>query len=80
MLLLFSQVERTDVSFSDPQDPVVRGTRFPGNGYHQFPSYTLPTNTDFTGKKVMCRYMQITVCVSENGQHVSLHGYSILCM
>ncbi|TMS13118.1 Usherin [Larimichthys crocea] len=43
------QVERTDVSLSDPQDPVVRGTRFPGNSYHQFPSDTLPVNTDFTG-------------------------------
>ncbi|KAM9366692.1 usherin [Symphorus nematophorus] len=43
------QVERTDVSFSDPQDPVVRGTRFPGNSYHQFPNDTLPVNTDFTG-------------------------------
>ncbi|XP_069030560.1 usherin [Embiotoca jacksoni] len=43
------QVERTDVSFSDPQGPVVRGTRFPGNSYYQFPSDTLPSNTDFTG-------------------------------
>ncbi|XP_075319241.1 usherin [Odontesthes bonariensis] len=43
------QVERTDVSLSDPQEPVVRGTRFPGNGYYQFPSDTLPSNTDFTG-------------------------------
>ncbi|XP_070842368.1 usherin [Chaetodon trifascialis] len=43
------QVERTDVSLSDPQDPVVRGTRFPGNSYFQFPSDTLPVNTDFTG-------------------------------
>uniref|UniRef100_A0A3Q4AAY9 Uncharacterized protein n=1 Tax=Mola mola TaxID=94237 RepID=A0A3Q4AAY9_MOLML len=46
------QVERTDVSLSDPQDPVARGTRFPGNSYHQFPRYTLPINTDFTGKKI----------------------------
>nr|XP_046239587.1 usherin [Scatophagus argus] len=46
------QVERTDVSFSNSQDPVVRGTRFPGNSYHQFPSDTLPTNTDFTGVKL----------------------------
>ncbi|XP_047436500.1 usherin [Mugil cephalus] len=43
------QVERTDVSLSDPQDPVVRGTRFSGNSYYQFPSDTLPSNTDFTG-------------------------------
>ncbi|KAK2854220.1 hypothetical protein Q5P01_006881 [Channa striata] len=43
------QVERTDVSLSDPKVPVVRGTRFSGNGYYQFPSDTLPVNTDFTG-------------------------------
>ncbi|XP_070762485.1 usherin [Enoplosus armatus] len=43
------QVERTDVSLSDPQGPVVRGTRFPGNSYYQFPGDTLPVNTDFTG-------------------------------
>ncbi|XP_074481361.1 usherin [Sebastes fasciatus] len=43
------QVERTDVSLSDPQAPVVRGTRFPGNSYYQFPNDTLPANTDFTG-------------------------------
>ncbi|KAM6942982.1 usherin [Xenentodon cancila] len=43
------QVERADVSLSDPQEPVVRGTRFPGHGYYQFPSDTLPSNTDFTG-------------------------------
>ncbi|XP_044201958.1 usherin [Thunnus albacares] len=43
------QVERTDVSLSDPQGPLVRGTRFPGNSYYQFPSDTLPVNSDFTG-------------------------------
>ncbi|XP_039982949.1 usherin [Xiphias gladius] len=43
------QVERTDVSLSDPQVPVVRGTRFPGNGYYKFPSDTIPRNNDFTG-------------------------------
>ncbi|KAM4744035.1 usherin isoform 2-T2 [Anableps anableps] len=46
------QVERTDVSLSDPQEIVVRGTRFPGNGYYQFPSNTLPSNADFTGVKL----------------------------
>ncbi|XP_008295345.1 usherin-like, partial [Stegastes partitus] len=46
------QVERTDVSLSDPQSPVVRGTRFPGNSYYQFPSDSLPVNTDFTGVKM----------------------------
>uniref|UniRef100_A0A3P8RYW1 Usherin n=1 Tax=Amphiprion percula TaxID=161767 RepID=A0A3P8RYW1_AMPPE len=46
------QVERTDVSLSDPQSPVVRGTRFPGNSYYRFPSDSLPVNTDFTGVKV----------------------------
>lgn len=49
-LLLTCQVERTDVSLSDPRDPVVRGTRFPGHSYYQFPSSTIPANTDFTGK------------------------------
>ncbi|XP_078016774.1 usherin [Epinephelus lanceolatus] len=43
------QVEKTDVSLSDPLSPVVRGTRFSGNSYYQFPSDTLPVNTDFTG-------------------------------
>lgn len=49
-LPLTCQVERTDVSLSDPRDPVVRGTRFPGHSYYQFPSSTIPANTDFTGK------------------------------
>ncbi|XP_029001116.1 usherin isoform X2 [Betta splendens] len=49
------QVERTDVSLSDPQVPVVRGTRFPRNGYFQFPSDTLPVNTDFTGVELSFR-------------------------
>ncbi|XP_029354432.1 usherin [Echeneis naucrates] len=49
------QVERTDVSLSDPNDPVVRGTRFPGNSYYQFPSDTLPVNTDFTGVRLSFR-------------------------
>ncbi|XP_010791101.1 usherin [Notothenia coriiceps] len=43
------QVERIDVSLSDPRGPVVRGTRFSGNSFYQFPSDTLPANTDFTG-------------------------------
>ncbi|XP_014832285.1 PREDICTED: usherin-like isoform X1 [Poecilia mexicana] len=46
------QVERTDISLSDPLESVIRGTRFPGNGYYQFPSNTLPTNADFTGVKL----------------------------
>ncbi|KAM7406312.1 hypothetical protein PAMP_000697 [Pampus punctatissimus] len=45
------QVERTDVSLSDPQGPIVRGTRFPGNSYYHFPSDTLPINSDFTGNQ-----------------------------
>uniref|UniRef100_A0A4W6FW95 Usherin n=1 Tax=Lates calcarifer TaxID=8187 RepID=A0A4W6FW95_LATCA len=49
------QVERTDVSLSDPEGPVVRGTRFPGNSYYQFPSDTLPVNTDFTGIELTFR-------------------------
>ncbi|XP_061670381.1 usherin isoform X4 [Syngnathoides biaculeatus] len=43
------QVERTDVSLSDPQGPFIRGTRFSGTGYYRFPSDTLPFNTDFNG-------------------------------
>ncbi|KAF6731117.1 Usherin, partial [Oryzias melastigma] len=46
------QVERTDVSLSDPQQRVVRGTRFPGNGYYLFPSNILPSNSDFTGIQI----------------------------
>ncbi|KAF7663891.1 hypothetical protein LDENG_00196330 [Lucifuga dentata] len=42
------QVERIDISLSVPQSPVVRGTRFSGSSYYQFPSDTLPVNTDFT--------------------------------
>ncbi|KAM4602923.1 usherin [Polymixia lowei] len=49
------QVERTDVSFSDPRDPVIRGTRLPGNGYYRFPSDILPVNTDFTGIQLSFR-------------------------
>nr|XP_040024120.1 usherin isoform X2 [Gasterosteus aculeatus aculeatus] len=49
------QVERADVSLSDPHSPVVRGTRFSGNGYYQFPSDTLPVNTDFTGVELSFR-------------------------
>uniref|UniRef100_A0A667ZN39 Usherin n=1 Tax=Myripristis murdjan TaxID=586833 RepID=A0A667ZN39_9TELE len=49
------QVERTDVSLSDPRDPVVRGTRFPGSSYYRFPSDTLPVNTDFTGVELSFR-------------------------
>ena len=59
VLLLFFQLERMDVSLSDPQAPVVRGTRFPGNSYYQFPSDTLPVNTDFTG--TMSRFMKTSV-------------------
>ncbi|XP_030233283.1 usherin [Gadus morhua] len=49
------QVERTDVSLSDPRDPVTRGTRFPGNGYYLFPGPTLPVNTDYTGIQLSFR-------------------------
>ncbi|XP_062312043.1 usherin-like, partial [Osmerus eperlanus] len=49
------QVERTDLSLSDSDDPVVRGTRFPGNGYYRFPSDTLPVNNDFTGVQLSFR-------------------------
>nr|XP_057944950.1 usherin isoform X3 [Doryrhamphus excisus] len=43
------QVERTDISLSDPQASFIRGTWFSGNSHYQFPSDTLPVNTDFTG-------------------------------
>ncbi|XP_076156222.1 usherin [Alosa pseudoharengus] len=49
------QLERTDVSLSDPYDPVVRGVRFPGHGYFRFPNSTLPVNTDFTGLQLSFR-------------------------
>ncbi|KAK6307053.1 hypothetical protein J4Q44_G00222010 [Coregonus suidteri] len=49
------QVERTDLSLSDPRDPVVRGARFPGNSYYRFPSDTLPVNSDFTGLRLSFR-------------------------
>ncbi|GAA6085001.1 usherin, partial [Tachysurus ichikawai] len=41
-------IERTDVSFSDAEGPVIRGRRFTGTDYFLFPSSTLPVNTDFT--------------------------------
>ncbi|XP_061735051.1 usherin isoform X2 [Nerophis ophidion] len=43
------QLERTDISLSDPKSPFVRGIRFTGNSHYQFPNDTLPVNTDFTG-------------------------------
>lgn len=70
----FFQVERTDVSLSDPQAPVVRGTRFSGNSFYQFPSDSLPVNTDFTGKKACldtCRY----VCVFQKTNSMCLDCY-----
>ncbi|KAG7266037.1 hypothetical protein CRUP_020339 [Coryphaenoides rupestris] len=49
------QVERTDVSLSDPYEPVTRGTRFPGSSYYRFPGQTLPVNTDYTGIQLSFR-------------------------
>ncbi|XP_071778073.2 usherin [Centroberyx gerrardi] len=49
------QLERTDISLSDPRGPVVRGTRFPGSSYYRFPNDTLPVNTDFTGVELSFR-------------------------
>ncbi|TRY59648.1 hypothetical protein DNTS_027391, partial [Danionella cerebrum] len=48
-------VERTDVSLSDAQGPVIRGRRFTGTSYFRFPSSTLPNNADFTGLKLSFR-------------------------
>lgn len=56
----YFQVERTDVSLSSPQGPFIRGTRFSGSSYYQFPSDTLPVNTDFTGKKSHCESRKIS--------------------
>ncbi|MBN3306045.1 USH2A protein, partial [Amia calva] len=49
------QLERMDTSLTDPLLPLVRGTRFPGNGYFRFPNSTLPVNTYFTGIKLSFR-------------------------
>ncbi|KAM9408306.1 LOW QUALITY PROTEIN: usherin [Pholidichthys leucotaenia] len=66
------QVERADVSLLDPRGPVVRGTRFTGNGYYQFPSDTLPTNTDFTGIELSFRTRSpdgLLLCAFSPGNH-----------
>ncbi|KAK2920361.1 hypothetical protein Q8A73_002565 [Channa argus] len=66
------QVERTDVSLSDPKVPVVRGTRFSGNGYYQFPSDTLPVNTDFTGVALTFKTLSpdgLLLCAFSPGDH-----------
>ncbi|KAJ3593676.1 hypothetical protein NHX12_006010, partial [Muraenolepis orangiensis] len=67
------QVERTDVSLSDPSEPVTRGTRFPGSSYYRFPSQTLPVNTDFTGIQLSFRSRSpdgLLLCAfSPGGQH-----------
>ncbi|XP_039386307.1 usherin [Mauremys reevesii] len=49
------QLERMDSSLAITRVEVMKGIRFPGNGYYKFPSSTLPANTDFTGIKVSFR-------------------------
>ncbi|KAJ7402273.1 hypothetical protein BTVI_87954 [Pitangus sulphuratus] len=49
------QVERMDSSLATFSTEVMKGIRFPGNGYYRFASSTLPTNTYFTGIKVKFR-------------------------
>ncbi|XP_060102758.1 usherin [Heteronotia binoei] len=49
------QLERMDTSFAASSVTVVKGIRFPGNGYYKFPECTLPVNTYFTGIKVSFR-------------------------
>ncbi|XP_009705300.1 PREDICTED: usherin-like, partial [Cariama cristata] len=44
------QVERMDSSLATLSTEVMKGIRFPGNGYYRFASSALPTNTYFTGK------------------------------
>lgn len=45
------QLERMDASLATSSVTVMKGIRFPGNGYYKFPSSTLPANTYFTGKE-----------------------------
>ncbi|KAM9016840.1 usherin [Ara ararauna] len=49
------QVERMDASLTTWSAEVMKGIRFPGNGYYKFASSTLPANTYFTGIKVKFR-------------------------
>ncbi|NXL36266.1 USH2A protein, partial [Glaucidium brasilianum] len=49
------QVERMDSSLATLNTEVMKGIRFPGNGYYRFTSSTLPANTYFTGIKVKFR-------------------------
>ncbi|XP_069708870.1 usherin-like isoform X2 [Phaenicophaeus curvirostris] len=44
------QLERMDASLATLSTEVMKGIRFPGNGYYRFASSTLPANTYFTGK------------------------------
>uniref|UniRef100_A0A8D0L665 Usherin n=1 Tax=Sphenodon punctatus TaxID=8508 RepID=A0A8D0L665_SPHPU len=49
------QLERMDASLATSSAAVMKGMRFPGNGYFRFPSSVLPANTYFTGIKVSFR-------------------------
>ncbi|XP_053139313.1 usherin [Hemicordylus capensis] len=52
------QLERMDASLVTSNITVMKGVRFPGNGYYKFPSSTLPANTYFTGIKVSFRTVE----------------------
>ncbi|KYO43601.1 usherin isoform J [Alligator mississippiensis] len=49
------QLERMDSSLASSSVEVMKGIRFPGNGYFKFPSSALPANMYFTGIKVSFR-------------------------
>ncbi|XP_028580478.2 usherin [Podarcis muralis] len=53
------QLERMDASLATSSVTVMKGIRFPGNGYYKFPSSTLPANTYFTGIKVSFRTKEL---------------------
>ncbi|XP_062981457.1 usherin [Elgaria multicarinata webbii] len=53
------QLERTDASLATSYVTVIKGIRFPGNGYYKFPNSTLPANTYFTGIKVSFRTTEL---------------------
>uniref|UniRef100_A0A8D2ISK6 Usherin n=1 Tax=Varanus komodoensis TaxID=61221 RepID=A0A8D2ISK6_VARKO len=53
------QLERMDASLATSNVTVIKGIRFPGNGYYKFPSSILPANAYFTGIKVSFRTTEL---------------------
>ncbi len=45
-------VTRVTPSFSHPPLAMERGARFPGGGYHLFPSTVMPQGVAFSGKEL----------------------------